>query len=167
MQDLTKLKNKALKVIYDEWFKIIVGGAIVAVFAYSLPMLWGGFYNDSIIPSPDRGISLGSTYSIKEKRSYPIDDPKFQNGTLISLSWGDSKLTTRHAETNEIVVLMQQVVTATMSSSSGRTWNGTISQGQPFNAGNCEVGGLIMHLMQAPVRKDAEFKVRVVELSCP
>ena len=166
MSKASELKARLIKIIYDEWFKIIVGGVIIAVISFYLPYIFGDQGGGSIKPIPQSGLLLDETYMIKPNKSYSIDEVDLDNGTVISYNWRDVAHTTRDSETNQIITISREVVSATMAINSGQTFNGVVSQGRPFNAGNCDVGGLIMHLMDKPIRASDTLKIRLVKKSC-
>ena len=167
MSKIPELKDRFIKILYDEWFKIIIGGVIIAVISFYLPYIFGDHSGGgSIQPTPESGLLLGQTYIIEPDKSYSIDEADFDSGTVISYNWKDASHTTRDSETNQVITISKEVISATMAINSGQTFNGEVSQGRPFNAGNCDVGGLIMHLMEKPVRASDTLKVRLVKKSC-
>ena len=173
MSKASELKARLIKIIYDEWFKIIVGGVIIAVISFYLPFILSDrddVLSDhdtvSISVIPENGLLLGKTYIIKPNTDYSIDAANFYSGTVISYNWKDVSHTTRTNETNQVIALSKRVVNAKMAINSGKKFMGEVSLGRPFSAGYCNLGGLIMHLMDEPVPSSNTFKIKLQKKSC-
>ena len=162
-----KVGDRFNKIVYDSWFQLVVGGVIIAVFTLYLPGLIGfGTSVEQAQKIPDTGLILGETYRIVGGKSYAIDDQDFDSGTLVSLRWHDGKLTTRDEDTDEVIKKETESIRALLSSSTGQSWTGPITQGVPFTAGNCASGGLVMNLIEQPSRKEGTFLARFLKQKC-